>query len=95
MTPDPPENWTEVETNYPFQENRWENEESGNFLVIEGKSEPWHDEDAAPLLNVSLISEKFSERPDPIRTVVEDAEEYELALRRAFEYMEMHPEGGT
>lgn len=81
--------WTEAELEYDFQQERWQNEESGNFLVLESRKEP----DGGGTLTLSLISEKFSERPEPIRTIVDRAESYNYVVREAFEFMGDHPKG--
>lgn len=84
--------WQEIEPRYPFQEDRWQNTESGQVLVIEGKQEPWH-EDKPPELSLSLVSEDFKENPDPIRTIVESSRAYESVYEAAMEWMNTHPTG--
>lgn len=85
--------WGEIDPRFPFQERRWHNRESEQFVVVEGKTEPWHGEGEPPDLRVHLISEKFESHPSPVKTIIENTKNYDEALQSAYKFMEEHPNG--
>jgi hypothetical protein len=93
MTTEFPGEWGEVDPLYPFQKARWQNRDSGNYLIVEGKTEPWHDEDENPDWSLVLVGEEAADDREPIRTVVEESKQPNDVMQRAFEWMQMHPNG--
>lgn len=86
-----PDRWQEVEGKYRFQNKAWDNEVTGQTVVIESKREPWHDEGESPDMSVHVLSaEQKAGNAEPITTVIEQTKDPQEAVKAAIEYMATH-----
>lgn len=88
---DLPGEWHEVEPNYDFQRAAWQNDATGNVLVIEEKQEPWHGSDEGPDINVILLSYDHEEAPEPEAEIETGLSEPSQALRVAWDFIHEAP----
>lgn len=84
---DAPGEWFEIAPQYDFQQAAWRNGATGNVLVIEEKTEQWHDDEEGPDINVFLLPQEWEEEAEPIEDVHTDEKDASAALRAAWNHM--------